>query len=409
MVAAYSNPAQPPRPPAEWYGLDDATTAEPWLYDQSGSPLVISEEWIGFRVRFIPLGSRGMGETLVDELTGRPVLVARGSGPEEFCELVKWRPGRYRFAAINDRYQFVEGARVGIFVITPAMAAAAAANGNTASSLPAPMASSGEAITLVVLDKLSAFFAERERTLSGIVNEALGVIKAQSSEGARGQSELVRATATVVQAADGAGISRRDPLPPISPVVPASSAAPTDAPPGGGDGFAPGVGEMLLAAVNQLGAPLLQMLASKLFGLSPEMTAAIMSAATQGAAAAQNAAAQSAAAAQPPPASNTASGASSAPPPSSGDAPPTSPSPSTPPPTAETSKPSAGAAPLTAFLARFGAVGALLTPQERAVVHHLMSTMPKEDLVPWRDQLMALSVPDAAAWIRSVIAAVPSS
>jgi hypothetical protein len=198
---------------ADWYGTGDPIASAPWLFDQGGSPIVVGAEAIGFRVRFVPPGSRGMGELALDELTGLPLLVPRGLGPDEFCALVRYRPGRYRLASIDERYQFIRDTPIACFVVTPAMAAAHNAIAAPTVAAASPQASHSDALVLELVSALRAALTESRTALA----ESLSVIKAQNTDGARNVSELVRASATVVTAADGAGISRRDPLPVVVP------------------------------------------------------------------------------------------------------------------------------------------------------------------------------------------------
>lgn len=194
-------------------------------------------EAIGFRVRWLPPASRGIGELVVDDTRGVVLFVPRGVGPEEFTTLVRYRPGRYRLAAIDARYQLLREVPVAHFVVTPAMVAAHRAaqsltdTSSAATNIVAPSAATpqGESLMLELVHLLKSALTEPRTDLvlveligllrsamsghSTALSDALAVVKAQATESARHVSELVRASATVVTAADGAGISRRDPLP----------------------------------------------------------------------------------------------------------------------------------------------------------------------------------------------------
>jgi hypothetical protein len=97
---------------------------EPWLFNSDFIPIEVPEDAIGYRVRFIAPRSRGIGEPLLDESTGRPLLVDPHAGAEAFYEAVGYRPGRYRLRAVDRRYRPIEDAEVAVVVVTEKMAAA---------------------------------------------------------------------------------------------------------------------------------------------------------------------------------------------------------------------------------------------------------------------------------------------
>ena len=85
----------------------------PWLFDVDANPVRLPVEAIGFRVRYWPFGSHGLGE-LVRGRDGLPLFVRRTGGPEEFRDLVDGRPGKYKLAAIDQSYEAMPRVRVAV-------------------------------------------------------------------------------------------------------------------------------------------------------------------------------------------------------------------------------------------------------------------------------------------------------
>jgi len=83
MVAIAHTPVADDAWSSEWNGTDDPAATAPWLFDIAGSPIEFSGEVVGFRARYLPPTSRGMGELALDELSGVPLFVPRGVGPME--------------------------------------------------------------------------------------------------------------------------------------------------------------------------------------------------------------------------------------------------------------------------------------------------------------------------------------
>jgi hypothetical protein len=304
---------------AAWFGTDDVGAFAPWQFDAGGNPIEAPEEAIGQRARFIPIGSRGMGEVVIDERTGLPAFFPKGIGPEEFAALVGNEPGRYRLVFVDERHQIVSDAPIAVVSITPRMAALARQREAAVApppSAPAPsMAEGAMAETLnlmrtIVTERekawaerekawtaelraataanaaanaelraeLRAVIAERDRSWTTILTESFGVIKTQASDGARNTSELVRAASTVVIAAHGAGIAGRAPLP--VPVAPVALAAPVPEEPGAA--VAETVGTIVEKVTDKLGPVLNHFINTKLMGLSNETSAAMIRAQAKG-------------------------------------------------------------------------------------------------------------------------------
>ena len=350
--AAHTN-AEFARFDADWYGTDDPIATAPWLFDPAGAPIEVPADALGFRVRYLPPGSRGMGELVIDETAGVPLFVPRGCGPEEFCALVLYRPGRYRLALIDERYQFLRHAPVACFVVTPAMAAAHSAGAPAAAPQTQPAAHS-DALVLQLVEVLRGALADAR----GALTETLGVIRAQNADGGRNLSELVRASATVVTAADGAGISRRDPLPVPAPMVVDASAIAV-----GDDGGGPqNISDVLGGAISNLAPVMQHFMNTKIFRMSEE-TSLTMLKAMQGAGM--------------PAASAGAASASAA-----------------------------GAINPAALWPHVAAIEQLLSSDEAAVVRRYLANAGGDQVGQLAREVMARSVGDAAAWIRALLADV---
>lgn len=380
---------------AEWEGTDEQE-AEPaaWLFDCLGNPVVLPAEATGFRARFLPPGSRGIGELVLDEQAGFALFIPRTTGPKEFAALVGYRPGRYKLAAIDASYHYLRDVPVATFTITPAMVAAQQAAMGRGS---AP--STGDALGEIVRRELRAastathtdpLVHDLVNALRTALSESLGVIRAQSADGTRHVSELVRASATVVTAADGAGISRREPPPvwaPPPPVVPAALPAPAPAPVEDAGGAA-NLGDFVSGAISSL-APLLQhVVNTKVFGMSDELSlSAIRAMSGMGGVANAN--------------TNTTPA-------------PVSPSAETPPAgsPAATTAPSAEAAPSihpSALWPHIASIERHLTASEAAIVRRYLVRAPGDQIAQLAREVMSRSASEAAAWIRSVLADVGGS
>jgi hypothetical protein len=338
----------------------------------------------------------------LDESTGVLLFVPRNAGPDDFAELVGYRAGRYKLAAIDGNYQFLRHVPIVSFTITSTMAASHAAQAAQnpgaapagATVAPAPPLVQGEGIAMELVQLLrSALTETRSDPLVGellavlrsslaesrtALTESLGVVKAQAAEGARNVSELVRASATVVTAADGAGISRRDPLPVVVPPVTVEAATQ----PATDDGAtAPqNLGEVVSGALSNF-APMLQhFMNTKVFRMSEETSLAMLRA-MSGAGGPANA---GSAAPAPAPAPAPAASAAAGPPPSAA---PTAINPA-------------------ALWPHLAAVEQLLNPGEAAVVRRYLSAAAGDQVEQLAREVMARSAPDAAAWIRAVLADV---
>ncbi len=390
---------------AEWLGTDEQQSSDPaaaWLFDVAGNPVILPAEATGFRVRCLPPGSRGLGELVFDGKTGILLFVPRTTGPTEFAEMVGYRPGKYKLAAIDASYQYLRDVPVATFLVTPAMAAAhqaESAMGRAPAGFGAP-SSSSEALGEIVRRELreASTASHTDPLVHDLVNalrtalsESLGVIRAQSADGTRHVSELVRASATVVTAADGAGISRREPPPvwaPPPPVVPAALPAPAPAPVEEAGGAA-NLGDFVSGAISSL-APLLQhVVNTKVFGMSDEMSLSAIRA-MSGIGGMGGVANANATPATVSPSAETPSAASAS----------------------AATAPSGEAAPSihpSALWPHIAAVEKHLSASEAAIVRRYLVRAPGDQIAQLAREVMSRSASEAAAWIRSVLADVGGS
>ncbi|HEY4178406.1 MAG TPA: hypothetical protein VGM90_16280 [Kofleriaceae bacterium] len=363
-MVALAQPAQAEEQfAADWLG---AEASEPWLLDVDGGAIILSSECIGFRVRYWPPHARGQGELVLDRRTGLAMFVPRSVAPEEFRALVGYRVGRYRLAAVDESYQFLRSVKVACYAITPEMVEGDESGAAPAKHRATP-AIGGTADTSIVLELLGLLRASNADSRAAL-SDALQVVKAQVEGTERHTSELVRATATVVTAADGAGISHRAPLPVAPPtpyVVEAPLPANEESPQAGGGGLA--------ATLTSLAPAISHFVNTKVLGLSPEESSAALRAA-----------------------------ASHAPAPSGGTTPPVASSP--PPPSPPGATATAPIAPIN-----FATVWPLamqiapyLTPDEQAVMRRFLPTASPEQLAELHREVSGRSPADAAAWLRSV-------
>jgi hypothetical protein len=403
MVAAAS--------PSEWFAVDDSPAGDPqafapWLYDAAGNPIELPGHVIGFRVRCVAPGARGFGELVIDEERGGPLFVPRETAPEEFAGLVRHRPGRYRLVALDERHRILDGVPPAVFVVTPTMAARANGTDGDASEAPRRRARVGadgadplvrellglvQALVQENRSVVQAFLVENRESsakTSSALADSLSVVRSISQDSARSVSELVRATATVVTAADGAGISRRDPLPlPLPlPAPPAMIVATQDAAPAAAPEKQP-LADVIALAMDQVGPLVAHLMNTRLFGLSNEASAALVQAQAQAKAQAKAKATPAAApvASVPPVASAPAAVPAAAAP--------------APPPT--TDDDTATEAALNVLLP---AIASYLRPDEIALLSHSVQGASRETKLALARHVVALPLPDAVAWVRALVA-----
>lgn len=164
----------------------------PLAWSQSGSPIELSSEAEVWRVRRLSGNSKGGAPEVVYGAQGTPLILALETTPEEFVEEVKGRPGKYRLDALDDSHTAVSG-------IPPAYHVVAESHGHPRAPAP-PVAQSADVVATT--------------------NNAL--VEALKDSSAR-ITQMVEATASIIQAADGAGIARRKPLPMLAAAEPVAA------------------------------------------------------------------------------------------------------------------------------------------------------------------------------------------
>ena len=77
----------------------------PW-FSADGRGLELPDQCVGFVVRYWPEGAHGgVGELVIDEHTGGPLVMPARVSLGEFCWRLGARVGRYELAALDERYQ----------------------------------------------------------------------------------------------------------------------------------------------------------------------------------------------------------------------------------------------------------------------------------------------------------------
>lgn len=100
--------------------IRDLTDPICW-YGPEGFGLELPRGCVGFVVRYWPAGARGIGELVIDDDTGGPLLLPARLTQQEFCTSLVGRVGRYRLAPI-DAGRRPLGERFAMMSITAAMA-----------------------------------------------------------------------------------------------------------------------------------------------------------------------------------------------------------------------------------------------------------------------------------------------
>lgn len=261
----------PGTPLAEWLGGDGPEAFAPWMFDVNGAAVALPAEAIGFRVRYWPEGARGIGE-LVEDDDGRPVFVPRSATPEEFRALVGCRPGRYKLAALDQGFRFLE--RVPLVVVNITRAAADRAAGARRSELPpaVPGPAASDALLAQVLTLLGESLKQATTQNAALVAGLSEVLRAA------GDSGTIQKTTALAAAAAGAPVVVHQAAPnlPTGPATPAVTESPRNgnAPQATDKGDKGGIGEatmMLLAPLIEKVAPVLAYGAAKKMDMSDEV------------------------------------------------------------------------------------------------------------------------------------------
>jgi len=174
----------------------------PLAWSQAGTPIELSSEAEVWRVRRLNGSSRGGAPEVVYGEDGIPLLLALETTPEEFAEAVGGRPGKYRLDALDDSHNAISGTPPAYHVI---------GDGGRPREVSAATVHSPDVVA----------------------NANNALVEALKDSSAR-MAQMVEATASIIHAADGAGIARRKPPPSVPAVaepvvsvaVPAEDSAP---------------------------------------------------------------------------------------------------------------------------------------------------------------------------------------
>lgn len=235
MFVPTASPAgvTPGTPLAEWVGTDGPELFAPWMFDGNGAAVILPADVIGFRARYWPEGARGIGE-LVEDDEGRPVFVPRKATPEEFRALVGYRVGRYKLAALDQSFRFLERAPLVVTAITRAAAERAGMYQEVtptpaASTTPASSPSSDQMFGLLshLLNLLGESHKQATTQNAQLVGSLAGVLNAA------GESGTVQKSTALAAAAAGAPVT-------VQMMPPGASGAPNEMQ---RNGNAPGVVE----------------------------------------------------------------------------------------------------------------------------------------------------------------------
>lgn len=188
MLAAAAAQVTAPATVADFNQSEGADLCAPWMFDSNGAAIRFPAEVIGFRARYWPTGARGPGE-LVEDDDGGPVFIPRNATPEEFRALVGYGVGRYKLAALDPGFQFIERLPLVVVTITPANAARANA-ARVVDAAPAAAAPSDGVIgqVLAFAREATAHTAEQLMQSNARALEQIATLQ-------RDQSETQRQTA----------------------------------------------------------------------------------------------------------------------------------------------------------------------------------------------------------------------
>lgn len=117
---------------ARYDSIDDEGDQPFWLYEPDGNPLRLSPRCAGFQVRFWSPVQRGTGSIVVDEYAGRLLILPRSASPDDFCDRVGWKVGRYRLFPVDEVHERIDCAPAQ-FEITAKMAEARGASAPSSS------------------------------------------------------------------------------------------------------------------------------------------------------------------------------------------------------------------------------------------------------------------------------------
>ncbi len=161
-------------------------------FDLNGDPIVLPASAQFWRVRrFRTPGARGAPE-VVETKDGAPMIIPIDTGFVEFRELVESVPGRYRLDPLDERRKILPNAPAAYLTLSEP-----ARNGNAAAPSPAAV--------------------EREDVIAALLRSNSDLARMQADV-ARNLTDrfagMMEAAAVLIQAADGAGIVARLPIEP---------------------------------------------------------------------------------------------------------------------------------------------------------------------------------------------------
>ena len=286
-----------------------------------------------------------------------PLFIYRDTPPAEVGDQLGTQAGRFRLDAVDSDGQLVDGVLPGeIRRDAPAAAPAPAT--------PAPTSQLGSDVVVgALLDLVKSVQAQSAAQLHAQSVQFTAQLEALVSQ----TSGVMRASAELLTAADGAGLSRR--RPPIDVLAEPRNAAPAE------DAAAASAATQIVDKVLSVTGPLISLFVARLAGApAPGPTPANANAAP------------SPATAPPAPAAPATDAAPAV--------------------AASSAAPSAAPSPFTAaqLEAHLLAMRAHLSGVEMAQAHAVMAAMPPEQIDQWTVRLMQLSPGDAAALVRRALA-----
>lgn len=289
-----------------------------------------------WRVRRLRPGGRGVPEVVFAE-SGLPLVVPIESGIDEFRDAVDHAPGKYRLDPIDEAHDVCEGASAAYICINERKAKPVAAHSKEERR--------GGGSDQLVLELVRAN-AEMVRTMT---DRFAGVMES---------------AATLLRAADGAGLPRRKPLPaPIQMAQAFRNAEPTPVEDDEDETESGAQLANVLQTVAEKAMPLLShTINTKLLGLTPEQSIALMGGAV----------------APPSPAPARA-------------------------PRAKEPERAAGPAQVD-FMSHLMAIEALLTPEEAKLARHAIGQMAPGPLAAWRERILAMTPEEAATAVQGEVA-----
>jgi hypothetical protein len=279
-------------------------------WDADGNPIDLPDTATAWRVKKWQPGARGGRGELVYGENGGPLTVPRDVEAWELRELVHNEPGRYRLDAIGEDRRLIEKVPYAVFMIGGS-----------------PRNVGGEDVTTRLFE---SFMKAQTEQLTAISSQA---------------AQMMKACASLLEAADGAGLPSRKP-PPVDALALRNA-----------EGESSELAGVLTQAVEQVLPLVSHTVHTKVLGLTPDQSLALM-------------------------------GKPSAKPSNAN--------------TSSSSSPRMPARPLD-FLGHLQAVEALLSAEEREVARLAIQKLSPDEMAKWKDDLMAMSAEAAAELVRAEV------